>query len=430
MNDQTANTYTRRSCLQAGLVGGLGLALSDSLRLQAKQPNIKPKADFVLFVNLAGGPSHLDTLDMKPEGPMENRGEFQPIQSKMPGLAVCEHLPKFSQVVDRFTLLRGIHHSAGAHPQGQSYISTGNRPTPAVIHPSLGSVISKERPTDPDLPPYIAIPKTEWNAGYLGDAFAPFNTNSVPKPGSPFQVRGISLPEGVTVKNVERRQQLLSKLDNTFRHVETNSQLLDALDTFSERAYNMITSARAQGAFDVSQESQKIQDRFTPDEFNQSLLLACRLLEFGVRFVTVTNAGWDTHLDNFKGHQRLLAPLDHGLTALWETLSSKGLLERTLVVIMGEFGRTPKINVNVGRDHWPRANWCLLAGGGVKTGQLIGGTDDSGASANDQTDIEPDDIAATIYQTLGIHPRTEYYTKTGRPVMLVPEGRVLNEIFG
>ena len=423
------NTYTRRSCLQAGLVGGLGLALSDNLKLQAEGKVQNARADSVLFLNLAGGPSHLDTLDVKPEGPQETRGEFQPIQSKIPGLVVCEHLPKFAGIADKFALIRGIHHSAGAHPQGQSYISTGNRPTPAVIYPSLGSVIGKQRPTDPDLPPYIAVPNTEWNAGYLGDAFAPFKTNTVPKPGEAFQVRGISLPEGVTVENVRRREQLLAKIDQTFRNVETNSPLLEALDTFSERAYEMITSARAQSAFDVSKEPKSVQFRFTADELNQSLLLACRLLEFGVRFVTVTNAGWDTHLDNFKGHQRLLGPLDHGLKALYETLSSKGLLERTLVVVMGEFGRTPKINSNIGRDHWPRANWCLLTGAGVKNGLLLGGTDAEGAGADDATDIEPDDIAATIYHALGIDPKTEFHTRTGRPVMLVPEGEVLEGVF-
>lgn len=431
MTNQQTRNVTRRTCLQAGWLGGMGLALSDGLRLQAgPSPSpVKSRADSVLFINLAGGPSHLDTLDMKPNGPQESRGEFQPIQSNMPGLVVCEHLPKFAQIVNRFALLRGIHHSAGAHPQGQAYIATGNRPTPAVLNPSLGSVASKERPTAPDLPPYIAIPVTEWNAGYLGDAFAPFKTNTVPEPGTPFQVRGISLPEGVTVEKVHRRQKLLTKLDTTFRQVETQSQLLEALDTFSERAYQMITSARSQKAFDVSQEPETIRRRFSADELNQSLLLSCRLLEYGVRFVTVTNQGWDTHLDNFKGHKRLLEPLDSGLTALWHTLSEKGLLDRTLVVVMGEFGRTPKINVNAGRDHWPRANWCLMAGGGVKTGQLIGGTDAEGAGPNEATDIQPDDIAATIYHALGIDPRTEYHTKTGRPVMLVPEGRILTELF-
>ena len=280
------------------------------------------------------------------------------------------------------------------------------------------------------MPSYISIPKTEWNAGYMGDAYAPFNTNAVPRPGQPFQVRGITLAAGVTIDKVNRRERLLKKIDRRFREVETNSQLLEALDKFSQQSYDIITSARSQKAFDVTLESEPTQKRFTSDEFNQSLLLGCRLLEFGVPFINVTYQGWDTHLDNFNGHRRLIPPLDNGLVAAIDTLQEKGLLDRTLVIAMGEFGRTPKINVNTGRDHYPRANWALFAGGGVKPGQLIGGTDEGGTAPDDSTDIKPDDIAATIYDALGIDPLTEYHTNTGRPVMLVPHGRVISELFG
>ena len=176
----------------------------------------------------------------------------------------------------------------------------------------------------------------------------------------------------------------------------------------------------------MSLEAAAIRQRFADDELNQSLLLAVRLVEFGVRFVTVTNSGWDTHLDNFNRHRQLLGPLNHGLPALINTLADKGLLARTLVVVMGEFGRTPKINVNAGRDHYPRVNWCLLAGGGAGEGQLIGGTDRGGQAPDDATDIKPDDLAATIYHALGIDPQLEYLTRTGRPAMLVPQGRVIS----
>lgn len=420
---------SRRDCLSVGVVGGLGLSLSNYLRLARGAEKRKSSADAVLFVNLAGGPSHLDTLDMKTEAPSETQGPFQPIQTTIPGLTACEHLAQFAAVAERYTLLRGISHSAGAHPQAQSWISTGNRPTPALIYPSLGSVVSRERPTHPELPPYVAIPKTEWNAGYMGDSFAPFKTNAVPRPGKPFEVRGITLPEGLTLDRVNRREQLLEKVNRTFTEVETNSQLLEALDKFGGQAHQMITSERARNAFDVAREPESVQKLFAPDELNQSLLLACRLIEFGVPFITVTNQGWDTHLDNFRGHKRLLGPLDPALSAIVEVLSSKGLLERTLVVVMGEFGRTPKINANTGRDHYPRANWCLMTGGGVQPGQLIGGTNKDGTAPDDRTDISPDDIAATILHALGIDPSTEYSTKTGRPALLVPEGEVLNELF-
>lgn len=429
MKSRYCDGTTRRDFLQAGMLGGLGLSLPTFLRLAAANDKRKASADAVLFINLAGGPSHLDTLDMKPEGPSETRGEFKPIQSKLAGLNVCEYMPKFAAAADQFTLLRGISHSAGSHPLGQSYISTGNRPTPALIYPSLGSVATKELPGQDDMPSYISIPKTEWNAGFMGDAYAPFNTNAAPQPGKPFQVRGISLANGLTIDEVNRRERLLKRVDSRFRDVETNSTLLEALDKFNRQSYNIITSARSQKAFDVTLESDAVQKRFTGDELNQSLLLACRLIEFGVPFITVTNAGWDTHTDNFSGHKRLIPALDNALVATIETLKEKGLLERTLVIAMGEFGRTPKINENTGRDHYPRVNWSLFAGGGVQPGQLIGGTDKGGEAPDDSTDFAPDDIAATIYHALGIDPLTEYHTNTGRPVMLVPHGRVIADLF-
>jgi len=422
------SNMNRRNFLQVGALGGIGLSLSQYLKLAEANEGRKSTADSVLFVNLAGGVSHLDSLDMKPEAPVETQGSFKRIQSKFAGVPVCEHLPKLSQVLDQFTLIRGIAHSAGAHPQAQSWISTGNRPTPALIYPSAGSVVSKELPTFPDMPAYVAIPKTEWSAGYMGDAYAPFKTNAVPQPGKPFQVRGISLADGLTFDKVDQREKLLAKLDRTFRDADTDSQLLEALDKFGKQAYSMITSERALKAFDVNLEDKKLSSQFTSDEFNQGLLLGCRLIEFGVKFVTVTYQGWDTHLDNFNGHKRLMKPLDNGVPAMLNMLSAKGLLDRTLVIVMGEFGRTPKVNQNAGRDHYPRVNWSLMTGGGIKPGQLIGATDKNGESPTDDTKISPDDLAATLYHTLGIDPLTEYFTKTNRPAMLVPEGRVMTEL--
>jgi uncharacterized protein (DUF1501 family) len=279
------------------------------------------------------------------------------------------------------------------------------------------------------MPSYVAIPKTEWNAGYMGDAYAPFKTNAVPQPGKPFQVRGISLGDGLTFEKVNQREKLLTKLDRTFRDAEINSQLLDALDKFGKQAYSMITSERALKAFDVNLEDENLRKQFGTDEFNQGLLLGCRLIEFGVKFVTVSYDGWDTHLDNFNKHRKLLKPLDQGLPAMLNMLSAKGLLDRTLIIVMGEFGRTPKINRNSGRDHYPRVNWSLMTGGGIKPGQLIGATDKNGESPTDDTNITPDDLAATLYHSLGIDPLTEYYTKTNRPALLVPHGRVMTELF-
>ena len=429
MNARQSATYSRRSILQAGILGMTGLTLADSLRMSRASSAASTTADSVLFINLAGGPSHLDTLDMKPEGPAETRGEFKSIQTKLPGLIACEYLPKIAAMADQFTTLRGISHTTGDHPQGQAYIASGNRPGPALKYPSYGSIISNERPVDPDLPPYIAIPDTELNAGYMGDSFAPFKTNAIPKPGQPFSVRGITLPQGITVEKVNRRERLLKQVSQTFKETETNSQLLAALDTFGQQAYSMITSTRTREAFDVSGEPQSIRDLFAADEFGQSLLLGTRLIESGVRFVTVTNTGWDTHLDNFSGHQKLIPPFDAAFTATLTALQTKGLLDRTLVIAMGEFGRTPRINQNVGRDHYPRVNWALIAGGGVQPGRLIGETDSGGESPTDDTNLHPDDIGASIFHALGIDHHKEYYTRTKRPVSLIPNGRIIQELF-
>ena len=424
------NHISRRGILQAGLLGTAGLALPDYLRMAHANETRQATADAVLFLNLAGGPAHLDTLDMKENLSAETKSEFSPIGSKIPGLMVCEHLPRLAASIDQFTLIRGISHTTGDHPQGQAYIATGNRPSPALKYPSYGSVVMKELPGDPDLPPYVAIPQTEWSAGYMGDGYAPFKTNAVPKPGEAFSVRGISPAAGVTLDKIERREKLLSDLDTRLREANTDSPLLEALDTFSGQAFSMITSDKTQQAFDVSREPDSIRKLFSSDEVSQSLLLGVRLIEAGVKFVTVTSQGWDTHLDNFEGHKKLMPPLDQGLTAAVTALREKGLLERTLVVTMGEFGRTPKINQNMGRDHYPRANWCLMTGGGVKPAQVIGATDAKGEGPTDDTDIHPDDLGASIFHALGIDHHKEYYTRTGRPVSLIPNGRVMHDLFG
>lgn len=424
-----ASRVTRRSLLQAGVLSTTGLTLPRYLRLLKAAEQQNSRADSVLFLNLAGGPAHLDTLDMKENLPQETRSQFEPIQSRIAGLSICEHLPRLATMIDQFTLIRGISHTTGDHPQGQAYISSGNRPSPALKYPSYGSIVTNELQTDPELPPYVAIPQTEWSAGFMGDAYAPFKTNAVPKPGEPFSVRGISPASGVSVDKIARRDKLLKDLNTRFREAETNSQLLDALDTFGEQAHSMITSETTQKAFDVSREPESVQQLFGKDDVSQSLLLAVRLIEAGVRFVTVTSQGWDTHLDNFTGHKKLLPPLDHGLTGALTALKEKGLLARTLVVVMGEFGRTPKINQNVGRDHYPRANWCLMAGGGVKPGQLIGATDAKGEGPDDDTDIHPDDLGASILHALGIDHHKEYYTRTGRPVSLIPHGQPIDGLF-
>ncbi|MFN4258245.1 MAG: DUF1501 domain-containing protein [Gemmataceae bacterium] len=420
---------TRREALRVGFLGLLGWSLSDYLRLAAATSR-QPRADAVIFIHLAGGPAHLDTLDMKPEAPVEEQGEFRRIASKIPGVPVCEHLAKLGQALDRFTLIRGIRHTSGAHPQANEYIFTGNRPSPAVVHPGLGAVASKERPGPIDLPSFVAIPRSEMGPGFLGVAYSSFKTADTPKPGQPFEVRGLTLTNGLTINKVKQREALLRDLDTKFRQAEASNALLEGLDRFGQAAQAMIVSPRAQSAFDVSKESPAIAKLFAADEFSQSLLLAGRLVEHGVRFVTVNFEGWDTHLDNFNNLKNKLLPrLDAGLPALIAMLDAKGLLRRTLVVCTGEFGRTPTINRNAGRDHWPRAMWTLMAGGGVKSNNLIGGTDKKGHGPDSGTNIKPDDLAASICHALGLDHLKEYYTPTGRPVLLIPHGEVIEGLF-
>ncbi len=421
--------HTRREALRLGMLGSLGLSLADYLCLAA-QSAAKPRADSVIFVMLQGGPSHLDTLDMKPEAPSEERGELKPIASALPGVPVCELLPKLAQVLDRFTLLRGISHSTGDHPKACEYIYTGNRPTPALVHPAMGCVASLERPAPSDLPGFVAVPTTDMNPGYLGVSQSAFKTTTIPKAGKPFEVRGLSLAQGVTIDKIKQREALLADLNRTFREVETNSALVDGLDRFGQQAQEMILAQKARLAFDISLESPHIVKLFGTDDGSQSMLLASRLVEHGVRFVTVTLPRWDSHLEIFKNMRNdLCPPLDNGLSGLILALEAKGLLDRTLVVATGEFGRTPTINKNAGRDHWPRAMWTLLSGAGVKRANLIGATDPKGHGPTDDTKMKPDDLTATIYHALGIDPRKEYHTRTGRPVILVPEGNVIDGVF-
>ena len=428
---------SRRAALQLGCLGGLGLTLADFLAWSTASgqdtpaKKLTPTADAVIFLHLQGGPSHLDTLDMKPDGPADEKGEFRPIASKFAGLPVCEHLPKLAAAIDHWTLIRGISHSAGAHPQANQYLFTGNPVSPAVTHPALGSVAIKERPCLAELPGFVAVPSSEMIPGYLGVAFSPFKTGEAPKAGQPFQMRGLGLPQGLTIEKVTRREQLLRDLDTVFRQADANSDVLDGLDRFGRQAQEMILSERTRTAFDTSQEPESISKLFAADAFGQSLLLAVRLVEFGVRFVTVNfEASWDTHGDNFDSLKtKLLPPFDAGITALVAALTTKGLLQRTLVFAGGEFGRTPTINKGAGRDHWPRASWALFTGGGIQAGQLIGGTDSKGHGPDDATHIKPDDLAATIYHALGIDHTQEYQTRTGRPVYLVPHGSVVPKIF-
>jgi hypothetical protein len=429
---RTCDGVKRRDFLRVGALGmgAIGLNLSGYLRMSAAGEVAKATAKSAIFINLTGGPSHMDTFDLKPDAPAEFRGTFNPIKTCASGVEISEHLPKLAAQADKFCVLRGVSHTLGAHALGTEYVNTGNRPIQSLEYPGYGAVVTKELGGPKDLPPFVAIPNSNQRTGFLGVQYAPLNTTAAPKPGMPYSVRGISLGNGLTIDEVERRQNLLADLDRTFAKVEKDSQLLTGLDRFSEQAHSIITSKRARDAFDVSKESPKFAEPFGGETFGMSCLLATRLIESGVRFVTLTLGGWDTHTNNFTNLKtRLLPQLDTGVAALLNGLQQKGLLDSTAVFVTGEFGRTPKINSRAaegGRDHYPRCMFMLLAGGGVKGGQVIGESDATASGPKNEA-IKPDDVAATFYHTLGIDHTHEYQTNSGRPIMIVRDGNVIRK---
>jgi len=419
----------RRDFLKVGALGTTGLGLASYLRL-ANAGEVRPAAaKSAIFVYLGGGPPHMDTFDLKPDAPAEYRGEFQPIATNVAGIQICEHLPKLAQCADKYAIVRGISHTLAGHELGTSYVNTGSRPVPSLIYPGYGAVVSRELAGATDLPHFVAIPNTPQKSGYLGVKYAPLATNATPVAGQPFQVRGISLAGGSTSEQFAQRQNLLSQLDTGLDDYKSSSKLVEGLDRFGQQAYDLINSPKARQAFDTSQEDPKLAQHFGVSKFGQSCLLACRLIEAGVRFATVSFGGWDTHTGNFKKCKESLLPeLDQGLSGLLNTLEVKGLLASTTVYVIGEFGRTPKINDKAGRDHWPRAMFALLAGGGIRGGQVLGASDDKGQAPSGEP-ITPDQVAASFYHSLGIDFKKEYHTSTGRPVTIVREGAILPTLF-
>ena len=429
---RTCDGIGRRDFLRVGALGVAGLGLSGYLQMAAAGELRPGKAQSAIFINLQGGPSHMDTFDLKPNAPAEYRGTFNPIKTNVPGMEISEHLPKLAQQADKFCILRGVSHTLGDHNLGTEYVNTGSRPIASMEYPGYGAVVTKELKTSAELPPFVAIPNSRQRAGFLGVKYAPLNTGAQPAIGKAFTVRGISLGGGLTITEVERRQKLLSDLDRTFAGYEAESQLLEGLDRFGQQAHSIISSKKAREAFDISKESAEFTKPFGESGFGASCLLSLRLVEAGVRFVTISLGGWDTDNDNFTNLKtKLLPPLDTGLSALLQGLSQRGLLESTAVFVTGEFGRTPKINSRTaegGRDHYPRCMFMVLAGGGIRGGQVIGESDDK-ATMPKSTGYTPDDVAASFFHTLGIDHEKEYHTNTGRPIMIVRDGKVIPQLF-
>jgi len=422
---------TRRDFFRVGALAGLGLSLPRLLELNAAGAVGSAKAKAAIYVRLAGGPSHLDTFDMKPDAPDSHRGEFKEISTNVPGIRISEHLPKLAQCADKYAIVRGVSHTLAAHDLGSIYLLTGNRPIASLRYPTYGAVVAREFEAPAHLPPFVAIPNQgNYPTGFLGPEFGPFETGQAPAAGKSMEVRGLALRNGVTLEDIDRRQNLVQRYDNAFGDFANEDKLLAGMDEFGQKAYQMMRSQKSRDAFELRKEPESVTRLFGEDQFSQSCLLAVRLVESGVRFVTVSLGGWDTHQNNWTTlKDKLCPPLDAGLSGLFLALAAKGLLDSTSVFVTGEFGRTPRINQRGGRDHYPRAMFCLLAGGGIKGGQVIGESDAKGEAPKDKA-ITPDDVAATFYNTLGIDHTKEYRTPSGRPVMIVRYGKVIRQLLG
>ena len=417
----------RRDFLHLGLLTAFGLSVSDALRLQAATQ--QPRAKSCILIWLDGGPSHLDTFDPKPDAPSEVRSQFRSIGTSVDGVQICEHLPLTAKVMRDVALIRSLTHELGNHDTGTRYLLTGHRPTPALEYPSLGSLVANDAGFGTALPPYVAIPSdavggnsNAARSGYLPGAFSAFNVGP-----DPARVRDLNLPNGVSFARSERRREMLAKMDAFSHQVETGAAT-ESRDAYYEQAYRLLASSEAKGAFDLSQEKPAVRERYGPGKLGTGCLLARRLVEAGSRFVTVVDTGWDTHTQIFRELPDSRFPgsgklpnLDRAYAALITDLRERGLLDSTLVVMMGEFGRTPKLNAAAGRDHWPRAGFACLAGGGVRGGQVIGATDAHGEVPADRP-ISPPDLAFTLLKLLGVDPTRELRTPGGRPIKMMSEG--------
>jgi hypothetical protein len=423
---------SRREFLYVGLIGGLGLTLPEFFLSRARAdikrfPLKAPVANSVIHIFLPGGMSAQESFDPKPYAPIEYRGPLGSIGTAVPGVAFGESLPMTAKVADRITVIRSIGHGEAAHERGTHNMFTGYRPSPAVQYPSMGAVVSHELGARTELPSYVCVPgvPNEYaGTGFLSDRYGPFSLGSDPAEGN-FKVRDLSLPGDVDHERFERRRRMLDAVDAHFRAAE-KSDAIGAMDEFYQRAYTLLSSQKAREAFELASEPDAVRDEYGRNAAGQRMLLCRRLVEGGVRFVSMTFGSWDHHT-NIAGIREPLGQFDRAYAALITDLERKGLLETTLVMVTTEFGRTPKINRDGGRDHWPRVFSVALAGGGVHRGLVYGASDATG-SAPDVDPVSVEDLAATVYNQLGIVSESELMAPGDRPVEIVKDGRVMTEV--
>ena len=425
------NGVSRRDFLRIGALAPLGLSLADLLSHKALAGSAAPRAKSVLLVFLGGGISHHDTFDLKPGAVEEIRGKYKGIPSSVPGLHVGELLPRMAKVMDKVCLVRSGTHENDHHETATNWVLSGRFGSPFGDYPSMGAVVAHETGFSGLVPPYVAVPRNPaftWELGksaWLGGRYESF------KCGDPnakeFKVRDLSPSAALSAHSVDRRRTLLEAVDNLSARVKGNDQIA-TYDEFQQKAAEMVLAPTAQTAFDIGKESEKQRDEYGRTEFGQSCLMARRLIEGGVKFVTVNFGGWDHHAKIFENLDKKLPVFDQALAALIADLDRSGLMKETLLLVMGEFGRTPKINKDAGRDHWGRAGSMIFAGAGVTPGKIIGATDRDGAFVTERP-VRPADVACTVYEALGINPRKDLHTPEGRPVAILDQGNTVEELF-
>lgn len=439
MRAKFCNGLSRRDAVKIGAASLMGGVFSLPQLLAAeKTKSLGHKDVSLIFVFLHGGLSTIDTFDLKPDAPVEFRGEFTPLKTNLPGVTVCEHLPTVAQNMQHFSQIRSFRHHNSDHGPADHYMMTGFFPqagfnpnlSPNNQRPSHGSVIAKKLGPRGAVPPYVCLPKVHPSTGsaYMGAIAAPFGIDADPN-APDFSVPNILPPLNVNASRLDDRQSLLNELDEFQKSGEVAAnKSANTVNVFQQKAFELMTSPETKKAFDIKAETAKMRDRYGRHSLGQSCLMARRLVEAGVRCVSIDHSNWDTHDNNFGVLKKTLLPqLDTAMASLFSDLAERGLLDTTLVVFTGEFGRTPRINKNAGRDHWGPSFTVLLGGGGIQGGRVLGKSDARAEKpANDP--YGPEDLSATIFQLVGIDPKEEARTADGRPMALVNGGKVINDL--
>lgn len=413
----------RREFLFVGLVGSVGLTLGNLFKLRAQTPGLKPRAESVINIFLPGGIAAQESFDPKLLAPIEYRGPLGTAKTKLEGVYFSESLKKTAEVADKICVVRSMTHGEADHDRGTHNMFTGWRPSPAVQYPSIGSIVSHELGPRNDLPPYVCIPRQPNSfagTGFLGSAYGPFSLGADPASRG-FKVRDLNLPDAVTEERFATRREMRAVVDAHFSTLE-KADALTGMDSFYERAYAMMSSDKAREAFDLKKEPDNLRDDYGRNAAGQRMLLARRLVEAGVRFVSLTYGSWDHHDNIRNGVSNQMPSFDQAFATLIRDLSSRGMLDSTLVLVTTEFGRTPKVNKTAGRDHYPKVFSIVMAGGGVKQGYVHGSTDPTG-SEPDSDPLYVQDYAATLYQLLGVDYEKTLMAGT-RPVKIIKDGEI------